>query len=374
MKSLFLSHESHLSPGGGGNQICSREYRDVLIAAGFDLEFVTHGTDQKLATRLQRKLFPERYPKLIPREFLLQVKDAYQKQRPDFVFCNFTNYLPLAAQLRVILPAHVKMVLLSHGLGSVDDVHRDRIARQPFAKSHVKRLGPKLIGKAIFTEMQNLPLFDHVFCLAEFEVPICRWLGARSVSWWPRTIPQGCELDWKPEGGRIGLVGTLDHPPNLEGVFLFCEALAKHRRTVPRLRLVTRSNAVAKDLRERYDFVDDLGSLEDPGKMEAEAATWSAYIHPIFCLAMGCSTKLATGIGWGLPIVTTEAGIRGYSWEKRNFLLAADANEMARFAFEIQDRKTAEAAKITTMQVRSTAPSISDVSHQFREKLLGLVR
>ena len=89
---------------------------------------------------------------------------------------------------------------------------------------------------------------------------------------------------------------------------------------------------------------------------------------------MGCSTKLATGIGWGLPIVTTEAGIRGYSWEKRNFLLAADANEMARFAFEIQDRKTAEAAKITTMQVRSTAPSISDVSHQFREKLLGLVR
>lgn len=372
MKSLFLSHESHLSPGGGGNQMCSREYRDVLIAAGFDLEFVTHGTDKRLVTRLHRKLFPDRYPKIIPSEFLDKVKQACQKIIPEFVFCNFTNYLPLAAQLRAILPHRSKLILLSHGLVSVDDVHRDRIARQPFAKSHVKRLGPKIIGKAIFTEMQNLPLFDHVFCLAEFEVPICRWLGARSVSWWPRTIPQGCELDWKPEGGRIGLVGTLDHPPNLEGVFLFCEALAKHRRTVPRLRLVTRSSAVAKDLRQRYDFVDDLGSLENPGKLEAEAATWSAYIHPIFCLAMGCSTKLATGIGWGLPIVTTEAGIRGYSWEKSNFLLAADANEMARLAFEIQDRKTAEAAKIATMEVRSTAPSISDVSHQFREKLLGL--
>lgn len=374
MKSLFLSHESHLSPGGGGNQICSREYRDVLIAAGFDLEFVTHGTDQKLATRLQRKLFPERYPKLIPREFLLQVKDAYQKQRPDFVFCNFTNYLPLAAQLRAILPAHVKMVLLSHGLVSVDDVHRDRIARLPFAKSHVKRLGPILIGKAIVTEMQNLPLFDHTFCLAEFEVPICRWLGARSVSWWPRTIPHECELDWKPEGGRIGLVGTLDHPPNLEGVFLFCEALAKHGGTVPRLRLVTRSKAVAKDLRQRYDFVDDLGSLEDPGKMEAEAATWSAYIHPIFCLAMGCSTKLATGIAWGLPIISTEAGIRGYSWAEGNLLLAADADEMARLSIKIQDRKTAEATKKETMKVRSTTLSISAVSCRFREKLLGLLR
>ncbi|NCY21657.1 glycosyltransferase [bacterium] len=370
-KSLFLSHKDLLSLGGGGNQICSREYRDALIAAGFELEFVTHGTDQKAVTRLHRKLFPERYPKLISGEFLLQVKEACRKHRPDFVFCNFTNYLPLAAQLRAILPAQVILVLLSHGLSSVDDVHRDRIAREPFAKNHLRRLGPKIIGKAILTEMKGLPVFDHVFCLAEFEVPICRWLGARSVSWWPRTIPHGCELDWKPEGGRIGLVGTLDHPPNLEGVFLFCEALAKHKGTVPRLRLVTRSNAVAKDLRKRYEFVDDLGSLEDPGKMEAEAATWSAYIHPIFCLAMGCSTKLATGIAWGLPIISTEAGIRGYSWAEGNLLMAADANEMARLAIKIQDRKTAEAAKTETMKVQSTAPTLTAVSQLFREKLLG---
>jgi hypothetical protein len=371
MKALFLSHESLLKAGGGGNQICSREYRDVLVEAGFDLQFVTHGTDQMLITRLQRKVFPSRYPKLIPRKVLGHVQDACLKNNPEFVFCNFTNYLPLAAQLRSILPNRTKLILLSHGLVSVDDVHRDRIARQPFAMSPVKRLGPKIIGKAILTEMKGLPVFDHVFCLAEFEVPICRWLGARSVSWWPRTIPQGCELDWSPEGSRIGLVGTLDHPPNLEGVFLFCEALAKHRGTVPRLRLVTRSNAVAKDLRQRYDFVDDLGSLEDPGKMEAEAATWSAYIHPIFCLGMGCSTKLATGIAWGLPIISTEAGIRGYSWTEGNLLLAADANEMARLAIKIQDRKTADAAKTETMKVRSTAPTLAAVSQLFREKLLG---
>ncbi len=360
-----------MNPGGGGNQVCSREYRDVLVEAGFDLQFVTHGTDRRLATRLKRKIFPSRYPQIIPEEFLANVQNACRHACPEFVFCNFTNYLPLASQLRASLPCKTKLILLSHGLVSVDDVHRERIARYPFANSHLKRLGPKIIGKAVLTEMKNLPFFDHVFCLSEFEVPICRWLGAPSVSWWPRTIPQGGELEWRPEGSRIGLVGTLDHPPNLEGVHLFCQAMAKIGGRVPRLRLVTRSKAVAAFLRQSYEFVDDLGPLETPGTLEAEAATWNAYVHPIFCLAMGCSTKLATGIGWGLPIISTEAGIRGYSWAEGNLLLAADADEMARLAIKIQDRKTADAAQTETMKVRSTAPTLAAVSQLFREKLLG---
>jgi hypothetical protein len=52
MKALFLTHEKLLTPGGGGNQICSREYRDVLVAAGFDRRFVIHGTDRSLGARM----------------------------------------------------------------------------------------------------------------------------------------------------------------------------------------------------------------------------------------------------------------------------------------------------------------------------------
>ena len=372
MKGLFLSHESHLNPGGGGNQICTREYRDALVAAGFELQNVTNGTDRSPATRLRRKIFPDLYPKVIPKEFLARVREACQKESPEFVFCNFSNYLPIAVQLRAVLPAQTKLILLSHGLVSVDDVHRDRIATAPYAKGHVRRLGPRLIGRAIITEMKGLPSFDHVFCLAEFEVSICRWLGARSVSWWPRTIPHGCELDWRPEGSRIGLVGTLDHPPNLEGAFMFCEALAKKGSPAPRLRLVTRSRAVAADLRKRYHFVDDLGPLENTAHLEAEAATWSAFIHPIFCWAMGCSTKLATGIGWGLPVLTTEAGIRGYAWKDGSLLVANDAVEMAWLAIKMLDKRAAESAKAGTMKVRSTAPNITTVSQTFREKMSNL--
>jgi hypothetical protein len=51
--------------------------------------------------------------------------------------------------------------------------------------------------------------------------------------------------------------------------------------------------------------------------------------------------------------------------------LAADADEMARLAIKIQDRKTADAAQTETMKVRSTAPTLAAVSQLFREKLLG---
>ena len=369
MKALFLSHENSLRPGGGGNEICTREYHDVLAAAGFDLRLVTHGTDRSLTTRLQRKLLPSRYPRLIPNDFLTRVREANEEHSPDFVFCNFTNYIPLAAQLRALVPAPTKLVLLSHGLVSVDDVHRDRIAAHAFAAGHLERLGPRAVGEAIMTEMKGLPFFDHVFCLAEFEVPICRWLGARSVSWWPRTIPQGSQLDWRPEGSRIGLVGTLDHPPNLEGVHLFCQALAQKGGRLPRLRLVTRSAAVAEDLRRSYAFVDDLGPLEEPGKLEAEAATWSAYVHPIFCYAMGCSTKVATGLAWGLPLLTSEAGLRGYAWSEGKLQTGDTPGDLADLAIGLLDRQRAEAARAEVIKAAQSAPSVEDVATLFRQEL-----
>jgi len=372
LKSLFVSHENLLRLGGGGNEICSREYRDMLLAAGCELHFLTHGTDRCLSTRLQRKLFPKRYPKLIPEEFWERLRQAGREVRPEFVFCNFTTYLPDAARLRSVLPPATKVVLLSHGLTSVDDVHRERIAAKSLGAGDLGRLGRKMVGDATMTEIEGLPFFDHIFCLAEFEVPICRWLGGRSVSWWPRTIPQGCGLDWKPAGDRIGLVGTLDHPPNLEGVHEFCRALAERGGRVPRLRLVTRSAAVAADLKGRYAFVDNLGPLDNAGALEAEAATWSAYVHPIFCLARGCSTKLATGIAWGLPVLTTEAGIRGYEWREGKLLVAADAEEMALLAIKLGEPSFAKTAQAGTLKVRETAPTAAEVARIFRETLLRL--
>jgi hypothetical protein len=308
MKALFLSHENLLRPGGGGNEICTREYHDVLTAAGFCLTDVTHQTDRAANVRLGRLLRPSSYQRLIPSNFWTDLSRVLENERPSWVFCNFSNFLPVATRLRQMVPVDTKLVLLSHGLASVDDAHRARIAALPFAKAHLKPLANGRLGAALQTEMQGLRSFDHVFCLAPFEVEICRWLGAKSVSWWPRSLEREGILPWRPVGDRIGVIGTLDHPPNLEGIYLFCSALQELGGGGPRVRIISRSAAVGRDLAAKYSFVDYLGPLEDRKSVVNEVATWSAFAHPIFCHAMGCSTKVATGLSWGLPLLTTCAG------------------------------------------------------------------
>ena len=369
MKTLFLSHKDHLSDGGGGNQICTREYRDALVAAGFELQNVTNGTDRSPATRLWRKVFPDLYPKLIPKEFLVRVREACQKESPEFVFCNFSNYLPIASQLRAVLPAQTKLILLSHGLVSVDDVHRDRIAGAPYAKGHVRRLGPALIGKAMITEMKNLPIFDHVFCLAEFEVSICRWLGARSVSWWPRTFPAASQLSWRPCGSRVGIIGTLDHPPNLEGAYLFCEAVAKLSSVPFRLRLITRSKGVATELASQFKFVDFVGSLDDEKALQAEVNSWSIFLHPIFCYAMGCSTKVAVGLSWGLPVLTTPAGLRGYRFSEGMPATVNTPLEMADYAAASVSIEAATKLREQSLRILDSAPTVKVIGAEIAAQL-----
>lgn len=369
MKAFFLSHERALLPGGGGQQLCSREYRAVLHAAGFDLVDVLYDTDRRWATRLRRKLRPCPYPPLIPGDYWGRVERALRETRAEYVFCNLNNFISVAPELRRMVGDNRRLVLLSHGLVSVDDAQALRIGRADYARDRFPCPGNARLGGALAVEMRGLPAFDHVFCLAEFEVPICRWLGARSVSWWPRTIPQGRQLDWQPEGSRIGLVGTLDHPPNLEGVHLFCQALAQRGGRRPRLRLVTRSAAVAADLRQSYDFVDDLGPLEEPGRLEAEAATWSAYVHPLFCYAMGCSTKVATGLAWGLPVLTSEAGLRGYSWREGKLWTGDTPRDLADLAVGLLDRERAEAARAEVVIAAASAPSVEDVAALFGKAL-----
>ena len=369
MKALFLSHQHALDGGGGGQQQCSREYQQVLRSAGFDLLDVTFDTDRTWRTRLRRKFRPEPYANLIPQDFLARVDVALREHNPSFVFCNLYNFIPLGPVLREMMPKTTKLVILSHGLASVDEVHASRIAREPFAAMHLPKVSDSWIGRMIQSEARGLPAFDHVFCLAEFEVEICRWLGARSVSWWPRTLSAEHFLPWKPKGDRIGIVGTLDHPPNLEGVELFCAALHSLEIGPLRLRLVTRSRKIATDLQSRYPFVDVLGPLEEREAVKAEASTWNAFIHPIFCHAMGCSTKVATGLEWGLPVLTSTAGLRGYECHDGALPTFNNPVDLAGAAIEMLDIVRATEARREILNTVRLSASLADVAGRMRADL-----
>src|SRR4029077_3969395 len=144
-----------------------------------------------------------------------------------------------------------------------DGVHTSRIAR--IYPDQVPNISETAIGEMLSTEARGLPEFDHVFCLASFEAEICRWLGAQSVSWLPRRLDGSQLLEWNPISDRIGCVGTFDHPPNFEGIELFCAALAKLGPGSLRLRLISRSKRAIASLQSRYTFVEDLGVLEREG-------------------------------------------------------------------------------------------------------------
>ena len=132
---------------------------------------------------------------------------------------------------------------------------------------------------------------------------------------------------------------------------------------------MTHSHAVAAEMVGRYPFVDYLGSMVAPGAIEAEAATWSAFVHPIFCYAMGCSTKVATGLNWGLPVLTTAAGLRGYTWRHGDLPVSRSPADLARAAIAALDPLRSNALREDVLKSVRSAPTLPELAAQMRRNL-----
>ena len=156
---------------------------------------------------------------------------------------------------------------------------------------------------------------DIVCTLSPFDEDLEKWMGTRHAAWLPRVVKSN-PLPWRPFGRRLGFVGTLDHSPNLEGLVAVLEALGERELAPFNVRVIGGPSEVGAWLAARHACVDYLGAIDDTA-LAHEAATWSAFLNPIFCQARGCSTKLAMALGWEIPIVTTPQGRRGYVWGKK---------------------------------------------------------
>lgn len=308
-KAVFVSHRNSVHGGAGGQQVCTREYHETLRLAGFDLVDVLWEHERTFIRRVSNRLKPSPYNRPWSSDLAGRAVDAARQHDAKLVFLNVIDLLPLALDIKELAGNDLKVVMLSHGLASVDEVHTQRILNTyPLLPLNPSPLRP---GELLRQEAEYLPSCDHVVSLAPFEVEICRWLGAKSISWIPRAIPHDL-LDRKPVPGRVGVVGTLDHPPTMEAIWLVFEAMRRRGPGDVRVRIASGSRRQAAFFAESFPFVDDVGRLDDASLRE-EAATWSAFLHPLFCFARGASTKLATGLSWGLPCITTESGMRGYS-------------------------------------------------------------
>jgi len=363
---LFLYCDRSLDDVSGGVQLCSKEYLETLTEAGFSLKTLKVENDRRVSNRVKRKLKPEPYNYNFDTDkAIADIKNSLTES-VKYIFLNQYALRPLARTIKENLGYGIKIVLLSHGLASVDYLHEIR-ATSNLSQKGVSNAEVNYLGRHIVEETSQSPYIDHVFCLAPFEVEIEKWLGAKKATHIPRTIKES-PLNWRPKKGRLGYVGRLDHSPNKEGLLLVLNELKKMKGNTIELRIVGSPIEEGQKLSETYEFVTYLGELTDE-ELREDASTWSAFIHPVFCYAMGCSAKLAVALGWEIPIVTTTMGVRGYAWKEGNIPIADDAEHFADLAAEYSDPVISTTIKEEINKIRKSSPNIVNVAEIIKNTL-----
>jgi glycosyltransferase involved in cell wall biosynthesis len=229
--------------------------------------------------------------------------------------------------------------------------------------------GEQLLGDTLLRESSYRSSLDLILCLSPLDMELERWLGARRVEWLPRTITSA-PLSWTPRGNRIGFVGTLDHTPNIEGLLVVLRRLSGKTSAGIRIRVVGGPAHIGRLLMKRFPAVDYLGELSDDD-LRQEASTWNCFTHPIFCYPRGCSMKLATAIGWQIPVVTTTPGYRGYDWSRGTLSIADSPDEFSDLCLKMMDIQIAQQARAQVSEVAQSSPTIAGIGRRLAS-LLGL--
>ncbi|BAY33452.1 hypothetical protein NIES2107_53480 [Nostoc carneum NIES-2107] len=352
-KGFFVTLSVYVNSAFGGVQRCTKEYREVIEAAGWSLEILAYEIDRRWQTRIFRKLKPSSFYNRIPQSFIDALIARVKSEHIPCVFLNQVDALSIAPYLKNAVP-DVKIVLLSHGAQFIDDfiAVQNHSSISPRKRYH--------LANTILDEMQLRQHIDHVFTLSEQEVAFERWLGAKSVSWLPRIISPK-PLDWRPIAGRAGFVGTLDHPPNYEGLLSVLTDLQTRKDFKETIRIVSSSKQLGKYLEKRFHFVKYLGRLDNEN-LQNEASTWTWFIHPLFSWSRGCSTKLADALEWQIPILTTEAGCRGYTWQKGNVIRFDAINDYCSYLCGKDSVYDISLVRQKIILASQTSPSILDVA------------
>lgn len=357
---VFVSHPQAVASTPGGLQLCTDEFIRAFRAGGFDVRLSLIEHDRRTTSRLRNRVLKRPYPPQWRPEAVADVARLASESHAAFVCLNLVNLAPLAPAIKPMVSDRCRIVLLSHGLESVDYLHT--VPRE-WTADHARALGRRLLD-----ERAHRASIDHVLCLTPFEAEIERWLGAPRVTAVPRTLPPIAPLDWRPDGGRLGFVGTLDHPPTRDGLSAFLTALAPIAPSGLEVRIVGGPEAEGRALASTHSTVRYLGPLDDDA-LRNEAATWSAFAHPLFCWARGCSTKLAVALAWQIPIATTDAGARGYRWRRGELSVANDPAAYAALAVRLTSRAEADQARRGVVEVAQSSPTIEEVGALLRDAL-----
>ena len=329
-KALFLTHRQLLySEITGGVQLCSQEFHNAISACNdLQLEDYYVPFTKNIFQRIQIKLGFENYSMYDVAKDSPALLKYIESENISIVFINMASCVRYAKPIKDTFGNKVKTILLSHGNHSGDFLH---LITKPLKRSGLitKKIKKTRLGYLIATEATHrVKYLDAVIAISETEKQIENWFGARQVVFMPRKLYADF-VNHQPDLNRVGFVGRLDHPPNIQGIAILLDEMIRHPLHDLKLRLVGAPEAEGKKIAEKYNCVEYLGELSD-ADLEKEIASWSLFINPVWWYSTGASTKLAKGISWGIPIITTTAGMRGYYWKDGNLLVADTPKEMAK--------------------------------------------
>jgi hypothetical protein len=373
VNALFIYDSEDLdTPLQGGVQICSREYLAIVKEAADSCTLFAVNRSRSMALRIRRKIGLGSYLGYEPAKFLGEIDATIRKNAISHVFINQTALAKFAPQIKSLVPS-VRVILMSHGNQSGDDLYE--IASPKGRRSRgIKRLRATWqLGQDVVAEsLLRHASVDLICVMSREEAVLESWLGTANTLVLPRTITSEA-LTWVPNVGRVGYVGTLDHTPNkvaLEEVFL---EIARRKSTPPEVRLIGRPEASGMRLAARFPFVRYLGALDETD-LRAEARTWSLFLNPIMWLSRGASMKLGVAVGWGLPIVTTKFGARGYEWG--DAMIPTTADDSGAFVVRMEkllgDAALLSDARLASLHAASIAPGVPELARRLREFLSNI--
>lgn len=368
---VFVGDENHLSSDiPGGVQVCTQEYLALFRECGFELDVLPVRPKRDVWTRLTRKIIADPYARYDIPAITERAAERIRDTSASIVAINQVTLLGVGEALKGRFGDALGIIALSHGNESGDALHEIVRGEETWRNRSLQalRLGWMLMHEArTFIEGVDLML-----CMSEIEQHIDAWLGANRSMVVPRTFdPQF--LDWSPVRGRAGFVGTLDHLPNEEGIRRVLEALEKQELPPSvDLRIVGGPEATGRELERTFSAVTYCGRLPQV-EFEAEVATWGLFLNPIWWYARGATTKLAQGISWGIPVVTTTPGMRGYTWTKGEVKVTDTPEAMAQVIVDAAEEPSVLSGWAEEVRtVARNGPTIDQVASEFEDHLRSL--
>lgn len=368
-KLIFVSDLDHIAAEiPGGVQLCSAEYISLFQAAGYDVEHFSVSHTTSLLVRAKIKLgfdIYERYD--FKRLFPLLLKKI-NNLGIRYVALNQVALVGFAPLLKKTFGSEIKIIVLSHGNESGDFLHE--IIRTCGPVNRVRRIRDIYrLGAMIYTESRAYTeVVDLLLSISETELQVNNWLGAKRSLFIPRIFKPE-DIGRKPYPNRVGFVGSLNHKPNYDGILAVIEEMEGLGDNNVIFRIVGGPADIGRSLQERYSSVQYVGHLSDP-EFRLEASTWALFLNPIFWYSRGASTKLAIGINWGIPVISTPPGNRGYRWEKGKITTVNSPFEMAETIVSItNDVHKIQALSEDVVRVASSGPDIEKLAQRLNELL-----